>query len=393
MATPAYGRPDGNAELREYSRLVAATFGADPETIHSWIATLGSANVRLLRAGRELAGGLSLYPMGQFFGGCSVPCWGLAGVVLPPHQRGRGTGRQMLVSNLREQFEQGPPLAALFPASTHVYRDLGYEQAGLRVTARIRPLELPRLRAELDVRPIGAADWPELRRLYQQARGQDNGCLDRSPEIWERLRRVPQGTLLQGHVFERKGKAEGYLVFTLARKEGALRLNMTLRDWAFVTPAARQTLLHQLWVQRSVVEDITLQMGPNDPLLHGIVHDQNARVIETMAWMLRIVRVQEALTARGWPRISATAEFAVVDEQLKENSGPWRLSVTKGKAQVAKGKSSRTRLHTRGLAALYSGFMAPDALRRAGLLQGDDRHDAALAALFASPMPYVLDYF
>lgn len=393
MPTLRYGKPDGNADLREYSRLVAATFGADPETIHSWIATLGTDNVRLLRGPRELAGGLSLYAMGQYFGGRSVPCWGLAGVVLPPHQRGRGTGRELLMANLREQFEGGPPIAALFPASTHVYRDLGYEQAGVRVSARIRPLELPPQRAALAVRPVEAADWPEMRRLYQQARGQDNGCLDRSPEIWERLRRVGQGTLLQGHIFERDGKAEGYVVFTLARKDGNLRLNMTLRDWAFVTPEARQTLLHQLWVQRSVVEDITLQLAPNDPLLHGIVHDQNARVFETLAWMLRIVRVQEALLARGWPAISASAEFAVVDEQLKENNGPWRLAVRDGKARVGRGKSARTRLHTRGLAALYAGFMLPDGLRRAGLLQGDDRHDAALGALFGGPTPYVLDYF
>lgn len=390
---PRYGQPEGNAELREYSRLVAATFGAEFDSIHAWITDMGARNLRLLRRGTELDAGLSIYSMGQYFGGRAVPVWGLAGVVLPPTRRGRGVGHELLLSNLREQFEQGPPLAALYPASTHVYRALGYEQAGSRHTARVRALELPGARPELDCREMQAADWPEVRRVYAQARAGDTGSLDRSPEIWERTRRVSTGTLLQGTMLEYKGKAEGYLVFTLVRQPGGLRLNMTLRDWAFTTARARQTLLHQLYVQRSVVEDITLQVGPNDPLLHGIVHDQNSRLVESQLWMLRVVRISDALLARGWPALDATVDFAVVDEQLKENTGPWRLRVSGGKAEVKRIKSARVKLHTRGLAALYSGFLLPGALRRAGLLEGDDKHDAALSALFAGPAPYMLDYF
>jgi len=392
-AQTRYGPPDGNAELRDYSNLVAATFGADAEMIGNWLRTLGARNLRVLRRGDSLDAGLSIYEMAQYFGGKSVPIWGLAGVVLPPSRRGKGVGRELLLANLREQFEVGPPVAALYPASTHVYRALGYEQAGSRVTARIRPLELPPARAEAECRPLEAADWPEVRRVYAQARGGDTGCLDRSSEIWERIRRVSPGTQLQGTLIEHKGEAEGYLIYTLSRKDGALRLNMNLRDWAFTTPRARQTLLNQLYVQRSVVQDITMQIGPADPLLHGTVHDQNAHVLEYFVWMLRIVRAQDALTARGWPAIEATFDFELIDEHLAENNGPWRVRISAGQPGVKRIKSASCKLHTRGLAALYSGFMQPGALRRAGLLEGSNKHDAAMAAAFAGPAPYTLDYF
>lgn len=394
MPAPArYGPPDGNADFRGYSRLVAATFGADPDAIAGWLADLGTANIRVLRNNGDLQAGLSIYTMGQYFGGRSVPIWGLAGVVLPPQRRASGLGRELLTACLREQHKSGPPLASLFPASTHVYRALGYEQAGCRLTARVRALDIPAPGAGLSSRAVSAGDWPEIRRLYAQARAHDTGCLDRSQAIWERLRRVPPQGMLQGLLIEGAQGPEGYLLFTLARRDGTLRLDMTVRDWAFVSPRARDALLRLLWVQRSVVGEITLQLGPNDPLLQGLCHDNNAQMVEHLVWMLRVVQVPQALAARGWPAIDAEASFTVTDDQLKENTGPWRVRLRGGKASVAKARAASVRVHTCGLAALYSGFMAPPALRRAGLLQGSDRHDAALAAMFAGPAPYLLDFF
>lgn len=392
-ASARYGRPGDNRQQRGYALLVAQSFGADPEAIEAWIGDFGPDWLRLLCRGEEIEAGLSIYPMGLYAGGRSVPLWGLAGVVLPPPRRGRGLGRELLRACLREQFESGPPLSALYPASTHLYRSLGYEHAGSRLTARLRALELPPARLELQARPVEAADWPALRQVYAAARGADTGCLDRSPAIWERVRRVPQGTLLQGALLEHQGRPEGYLLFTLARREGSLRLQMTLRDWAFTTPRARDALLHQLHVQRSVVGEITLQLGPADPLLAAVVHDQDLHVTESLAWMLRVVRVPDALQARGWPALDATVDFHLDDDELPGNAGAWRLQVAGGRARVRRIKSARARLDTRGLAALFTGRMLPPALRRAGLLQGDDRHDAALGALFAGPAPYMLDYF
>lgn len=393
---PRYGRPDGDADMRAYAQLVAATFAGDPELMQGWVRDMGAPAVRVLRDGTDVAAGMTVFAMGQYFGGKAVPCWGLAGVVIPAHSRNRGLGRELLTANLREQAQSGPPIASLYPASVALYRKFGYGHGGVRAAAMFRALDVPPGKAELQARPLQAADWPVIRALYAQARGTDNGPLDRNGELWERQRRVSQGTLLQGMLLENAGRPEGYLVYTLARTPGVMRLQMQVRDWACTTPRALQTLLALLHAQRSVVEDIHVQVAPADPLVAALLHDQTLRPGPQQMWMLRVVRVADALLARGWPDIWAKAEFEVVDDQLAPNAGVWRLQVDNGVARVGRltrGGKTAPRLHVRGLAQLYSGLSTPAALRVAGLLQGSARHDAALAALFAGPAPWMPDYF
>lgn len=394
MARPArYGKPEGAAELRQYALLVAHTFGGDAEAMQNWVRGMGADAVRLLRGRENIDAGLTVFDMGQYFGGRAVPIWGVAGVVIPHHARGQGRAREILTANLAEQFKSGPPLATLYPASVAVYRKLGYEQSGARITARYRAPEIPYAKAALPARPIEAADWPAMRALYAAVRGPQTGCLARNDEMWERVRRVPAGTALQGAIIERDGKAEGYIVFTLARTLGRLRIAMQVRDWCYSTPEAGQTLASMLYGQRSVVDEMTIQMGPAEPMLQALTHDQNSGFIEYMLWMLRVVRVGDALATRGWPEMNATIEFGVIDEQLPKNAGPWRVEISNGSAEVKAIKRAKTKIHVRGLAALYSGFMAPQALRQAGLLKGDAGQDAALAAMFAGPAPWMPDYF
>ncbi|MBK9974471.1 MAG: GNAT family N-acetyltransferase [Planctomycetes bacterium] len=390
---PRYGRPDGDADMRAYAQLVAATFAGDPELMQGWVRDMGAPAVRVLRDGNQLAAGMTVFAMGQYFGGRAVPCWGLAGVVIPAHSRARGLGRELLTTNLREQAQSGPPIASLYPASVALYRKFGYGHGGLRAAASFRALDVPAGKAVLQARPLQAADWPTVRALYAAAHGHENGPLERNSELWERQRRVSQGVLLQGMLLENAGKPEGYLVYTLARAPGVMRLQMHVRDWACTTPAALQTLLALLHTQRSVVDDIHLQVSVSDPLVAALLHDQTLRLGPQQMWMLRIVRVKDALEARGWPALGASADFQVIDEQLKVNAATWRLAVKDGVARLGKGGKAAPQLHIRGLAQLYSGLSTPAQLRVAGLLQGSSKHDAALAALFAGPAPWMPDYF
>jgi len=388
-----YGKPDGAAELREYAQLVAATFAGEIEPMQAWIDSLGAQNVRVLRGDGKIDAGLSIYDMGQFFGGRSVPCWGLAGVAIPSHARGRGCGYELMAANLREQVEDGPPLAVLYPASTAFYCKFGYEQAGHFVGASVRPLELRPFRSRLHARPLGSDDWPALRAVYTRARQGENGSLDRNDELWERKRRVAASQILQGTIIEREGKPEAYLLFTLTRQPGRLMLNMAIRDWAHTTAEAGEAMMAQLYGQRSVVEEISFQAAPNDARLRLVVHDGVVPVSETMLWMLRVVRVRDALTGRGWPAVEAEAAFTITDDVVPENCGSWRLRVKDGKAEVKRERRARATLDIRGLAALYSGFQGPAGLRRMGLLEGDDQHDGALAVMFAGPAPWMADIF
>jgi predicted acetyltransferase len=121
--------------------------------------------------------------------------------------------------------------------------------------------------------------------------------------------------------------------------------------------------------------------------------EATAKVEAYQRWMLRIVDVDRALLARGWPSMRASVHLDVVDDSLPANQGRRVLSVHEGKADVAAGGRGDVRIDVRGLAALYSGFTTPHALVAQGLASGTDDAMAALRSMFAGPEPWCCDYY
>jgi predicted acetyltransferase len=130
-----------------------------------------------------------------------------------------------------------------------------------------------------------------------------------------------------------------------------------------------------------------------DPLLL-LPRDHCADVFARNRWMLRIVRLAEALTLRGYPAgVSAELHMQVEDDLLPENTGAFVLTVRDGSATVARGGRGTFRLSIRALASVYTGFLSPAQLVAAGMLETSE-HDAAIAAaLFAGPTPWMRDHF
>ena len=79
-------------DLAPLGALLAHAFGFPPEDAAAWFERAGSENVLAYREEAGVAGGLLLVPMGQFFGGRSVPMMGVAGVGIAPERRGSGAG-------------------------------------------------------------------------------------------------------------------------------------------------------------------------------------------------------------------------------------------------------------------------------------------------------------
>lgn len=99
--------------------------------------------------------------------------------------------------------------------------------------------------------------------------------------------------------------------------------------------------------------------------------------------MLRLLDVRRALESRGYPEaVSARLELEVQDDCIPENSGRFVLDVSGGKAEVRTGGSGRLRLHVRGLAALYTGFLSHVDLGLLRLAEGEPRDLALAGALF-----------
>ena len=390
---PRYGRPDGDAERRDYAAIVAQAFAGDAELFEGWVRGFGDG-VRVLRQESAQAG-LVVYDMGQYFGGVSVPMWGIAGVAVRPESRSKGLGAELMLATLRDNYENGPPISSLYPAAPRLYRNCGWEYAGARCMYGANLSELPVAKTGLELRTATPADQALLEELYRRRYAHENGCLDRNELIWERVRRVPKDTPLYTYIAENNGVAEGYVSYIQKRSSaGSPRYDLQVHDLVCVTYAAASAILALFARHSSVANRVRFFAAPDDPLVFETARSAELALEQRQHWMLRIVRVKDALEARGYSRyVKASAVVRVVDAALPENATDWTLELTEGQMAVTRGGEGGAVLDVRGIAGLYSGSLSPAQLRTGGLLAGPDTHDAALSAMFAGTAPWMPDYF
>jgi predicted acetyltransferase len=156
-------------------------------------------------------------------------------------------------------------------------------------------------------------------------------------------------------------------------------------------PAAAR-LLALLADHKSTIRSFVFHGTPADALLFSFPERSFSSEVAEY-FMLRVLDVERALAARGYPSVSASVDLELTDHALPENSGRYRLELAEGAAQVRRGGSGNVRLSERALAALYSGFLSPYELVRARALDADDASLARLALIFAGAPPSMVDMF
>ncbi|HSU41100.1 MAG TPA: sterol carrier protein domain-containing protein, partial [Polyangiaceae bacterium] len=163
-------------------------------------------------------------------------------------------------------------------------------------------------------------------------------------------------------------------------------------DFLTTTAAALRRFTAFFAEHRSTIKWLSLRSSALDPLVFT-APERVFRIELSETWMLRVLDVEGALVARGYPPIDAAIDFELSDRTLPENSGRYRLAVTGGRAEVTPGGRGDVALDERALAALYTGFLSPVALAAAGRIEGEPTALARLGALFAGPPPVMPDYF
>lgn len=378
------------SELAELAPVLAWAFNDTAAHSLAWLERLPLEQVRLLRRGARVIGGLVALPMGQWFGHASVPLLGLAGVAIEASERGTGLALQMLKTVLRDARARGQALSTLYPSNLGLYRKAGYELAGTHCRVELRLDACPRAGRELGLRDVRDDDLPAIERLYTAVARDRPGYLDRGAYLWHRVREYG-GAPTRGVVVETHGELEGYLFAGKAAETGRTLLRLT--DFVSSTPRATLRLLDFLGSHRATVERARWWGGPADLRLLALP-DKAHRVRVDSYWMTRVVDVGRALEQRGYPELEAELELGVLDEFLPENSGTYRLCVSGGRARVERvERAARVRLDVRGLAALYTGFLTPHELARAGALEAEAPALSTLARFFSGTSPAASDYF
>ncbi|HYE02127.1 MAG TPA: GNAT family N-acetyltransferase [Phycisphaerales bacterium] len=392
-----YG-PLGEAEhARGYARVLAHSFARTEAETGEWVARLARAEPRVgVTEGGHVAAGLVLYPMGQFFGGRSVPMWGVAAVGVAPEARGAGVARELMRRAVLELFERGVALSALYPATQALYRRVGYEQAGSRFELRVPLARLDRGAGEVGARALTDEDRAAIAAVYAQCARAREGALDRSELMWERvLSPPPRREPAHGFVFPGPGGPggiEGYALLTQSRLENGHH-EVHVSDLAFVTAGAGARLVRFLSGYGTLGTDLVWHCGPGEPLLM-LLGEQRYSVKLHHYWMLRVTHVRAALEARGYPAgLSGRLTLRVRDEEAPGNAGTVNLEVEQCVGRCGARGGVVLEVGARGLAALYAGFATPESLARAGLLAGEAGALGLARAMFAGAAPGMGDFF
>lgn len=367
-------------------------FGFPKESANLWFERAGHKNVRVLRDGGRAQGGLLVVPMGQFFGGREVPMLGVAGVGVRPDARGQGLAKELMLRTLLEARDAFA-ISTLYPATVKLYQSVGYERAGARFRVELSPqglTETPRAPG-LTIHEVQGCP-EELRASYAQSAQRHNGMLARGDYVWRRVYE-PRDMVTKSFVVRRGDVCEGHAVISNKMSpKGTTQVAVT--DLAAHTTEAARAILSLLAGYRSIADVVGWHGAPWGALMTEIP-ERHHKISLTEHFMVRMLHVERALSTRGYnPLVSGEVVVAVQDPALSANSGTYALHVTGGSARVEQSSlAAEVTLTERGLSALYTGFQSAEDLAVRGLAAGTPRALQTLTALFAGPLPCMVDMF
>ncbi|MGH3388992.1 MAG: GNAT family N-acetyltransferase [Actinomadura sp.] len=392
----------GVDELEATRDLTARAFGYIPDA--RW-ETAKRRSRAAAEAGRLLGGfegdrlvaSARIIDFTQWWHGRPVSMGGMSGVMVAPEDRGRGAGRQLMTAALDHCAAFGHVISALFPATTPLYRSLGWEHAGAQHWVELPTEGLRTIASGGRSGPVGRgeAEPVPLRRA-----GPDDAA-----EVVGTIRRLhaaalDSGPLDLGEEYTRSSleddqtycylAADGVLDYRWADGNDAYEVNTLV--------AGSERTLRALWAivgsGSSMVTTVRASVAPDDPVL-WLTRERSSEQLRREQWMLRVVDAPGAIAARGFPAgVSAEVPLSIDDPLRPGNSGGRLLTVSEGRGRLtAAGEDpAAVRLGACGLSALYAGVRATT-LRRAGLLTGGTpAADELLTAAFAAT-PFMYDYF
>lgn len=373
--TRSVGRPRGRPDIDAFHDVLSDSLNFPPRGQVDAMSRYDPDQIRVVRTGDRVAGGLVLLPTGQFFGGQRVAMTGVHAVAVAPEDRGSGVGRLLLAETVRELAGPGgPPIACLYPATQPLYRSVGFEQAGTYTTYRvpiaalpIGPHDPPVERVPSDTAVVAERLGP----LYTRFARRQNGFVERGEWFWRRQVDPLSGEPRAVHAVRERGVLTGYA--TVRRRwqgTGAMVQDVLCRDLVAETPAALRRLLTLIADDRSLAQHLFVN-GPPGWTDGMLLLEQSAAVDMQLRWMLRVLDAAAALEARGYPPGLTTAiGFEIEDDLVEANRGHLTLDIADGRPRVSRAPAARSlALDIRALAALYTGYLPAEELARAGLAE------------------------
>ncbi|HEY9851075.1 MAG TPA: GNAT family N-acetyltransferase [Leptolyngbyaceae cyanobacterium] len=385
-----FGKVANPEEAEKLGKILCQCFNLPASEWPIYRDRINLENFRAIRQSGEVAGGLAIYQMGQWFGGKSLPMAGIAAVGISPEYRGQKIAIELLSNTVRELYQQGIPISSLYPATQRLYRQAGYEQAGSRCYWEVPTQSIKLSERTLPLEKLTTIQPDIFLPIYRQQAIQNNGNLDRHPGIWQRIIEHKED-VVYAYIVGSPTQPEGYIIFSQKIEKNTSYLQIW--DWVTLTPAAINRLWTFIGDHRSQIQYARWYAGKIDPRTL-LLPEQTANIRNHELWFLRIVNLEKALNLRGYPNaIEAELHLAVKDSLIPENTGNFILQVSNGKGEVTKGGRGDLQLDIRSLAPLYSGLFTAAQLQLTGQIEGTEKSLSMATQLFASSHPWMKDMF
>ena len=346
--------------------------------------------------GSELVGGAASMPGSIGVEGGALPVAAVVDVTVQPTHTRRGIMTRMMDHQLRDVYERGEPVAALWASESIIYKRFGYGPGSFHeqwripkpFTAFLRPAANPGS-VEFVSPDDAAALFPEVFRNAIRGRP---AAIERPRTKWEAILADPErrrrgGSAAFHVVYRSGGAAEGYASYRI--HESTLRVLEMMS-----TSGAAHAALWQYLFGVDLMNVIEARNRPaDDPLPWMLADPRRLERRPTEALWVRLVDVGRALEGRRYTRPGRLV-LEVDDRFCPWNHGRYELEGGPEGARVRRsGAAADLVMPAADLAACYMGAVRPSALAQAGRVQerapgAAAQADAMFAARLAPWCPY-----
>lgn len=392
---PVLRHPETDEEVAACFEILVRSLGFPRERFDMFRDTLDRERALGVFVDGTAAAFARIRPFGLFLGGKRVPMGGHSPVSTAPEFRGRGFGSMVTAGHFPDLRERGEVIAALYPATTSLYRGVGFGIAGTWNSYKVPSRSLQALRPVpgVKIRQGSMDDMPGVKDAYRRQAQRLHGHLDRSDDWWDFLVRDLDTTTYLYVVDRDDGGIAGYVFYQQSPRP----------DWGYVISvrelkADDADTAVALWrlvgSSSTMAPDIHVSGTPENELFL-LLNEQDLDETAALRYMVRMIDLPGAFAARGYRSgASGTVDFELEDRDCPWNSGRWRLSFEDGNAVMAKGGDGTVRITPAALATLYSGYASATKLQMVGALPGaGEREVKVLDDAFAGPTPWMPEIF
>ena len=343
------------------------------------------ANIRLISFDQNVRG--KIMKMG-----------GIAMVVTDPLHRRKGYSREIMKFLIDKMGKENFAVSNLYPFNDSFYAAYGYVNANPHVSIKFNPkfmIRWKRLPEGYTVERLSPSDgFKHYKEIYNTRIKDVHGGIVRNEKRWKLWEEKWPGWFAVA--FNPKGKAEGIMRYTTKGfMEGfswSESGKMNIDDIKFLTPQARQSLYHYLYLYADQIVEVTMPVVPYESELYPWLRGYYMTEIKAKnIWMTRIINTKLTLDDLQ-VAVDGKITVKITDEHCPQNNQTYLITSKKGKLSVEElgEQPSKLEMTQKGLASLVYGLLTANDIESFNWITNAAEDEKALLDAWFPKLPPIL---